>query len=139
MSPWPFFIGADALSLTTSWLTVELGAVEGDTATEPVPSRGWLAGLDLRLSEIQGAGSVTFYLSEDAAGLRLLTPNGTSGATQAISLALDETTAGGVSWNLARKPISGGALYVHVKLDAGTATGTVRVSGECGSAWRTRP
>ncbi|MBK7759556.1 MAG: hypothetical protein IPI35_24795 [Deltaproteobacteria bacterium] len=139
MSPWPFFIGADALALTTSWLTVELGAVEGDATTEPVPSRGWLAGLDLRLSAIQGAGSVTFYLSEDAAGLKLLTPSGTMGATQAINLALDETTAGGVSWNLGRKPIVGGALYAHFKLDAGTATGAVRVSGECGSAWRVRP
>ena len=132
MNAWPFFIGADALALTTSWLTVELGVVAGDATTEPVPSRGWLAGLDLRLSAIQGAGSVTFYLSEDAAGLKLLTPSGTTGATQAINLALDET-------NLGRKPIVGGALYAHFKLDAGTATGAVRVSGECGSAWRTRP
>ena len=139
MSPWPFCIGADALSLTTSWLTVELGAVEGDDTTEPVPSRGWLASLDLRLSAIQGAGSVTFYLSEDAAGLKLLTPSGTTGATQAINLALDETTAGGVSWNLAHKPIAGGTLYAHFKLDAGTATGAVRVSGECGSVWRVKP
>lgn len=138
MSPWPFFIGADALALTSSWLTVELGAVEGDEATEPAPSRGWLGGLDLRLSEIQGVTSVTFYLSEDEAGEKLLTPGGTSGATQTVSLARDSSTAGGVSWNLARKPVSGGALYAHFKLDAGTATASVRVSGERGSAWRVR-
>lgn len=139
MSPWPFFLGADALALTTDWTSVTLGVVDGDATTEPVPTRGWLAGLDLRLSDIQGAGSVTFYLSQDAAGLELLTPSGTAGATQAINLALDETTAGGVSWNLGRKPIVGGALYAHFRLDAGTATGAVRVSGECGSAWRVRP
>lgn len=139
MSPWPFFIGADALALTSSWLTVELGAVEGDEATEPAPSRGWLGGLDLRLSEIQGVTSVTFYLSEDEAGEKLLTPGGTSGATQTVSLARDSSTAGGVSWNLARKPFAGGVIHLHLKLDAGTATGSVRVSGDCGSAWRTRP
>ena len=139
MSPWPFFIGADALALTSSWLTVELGAVEGDEATEPAPSRGWLGGLDLRLSEIQGVTSVTFYLSEDEAGEKLLTPGGTSGATQTVSLARDSSTAGGVSWNLARKPFVTSAIYAHFRLDAGTATGSVRVSGDCGSAWRTRP
>ena len=138
MSPWPFFIGADALSLTTSWLTVELGAVEGDAATEPVPSRGWLAGLDLRLTEIQGVGAVTFYLSTDEAGLALLTPNGPSGATQSVSLAKDSAEAGGTSWELNRRPFVGSALYAHFKLDAGTATGAVRLGGECGSAWRTR-
>ena len=139
MSPWPFFIGADALALTTAWLTVELGAVDGDDTTEPTPSRGWLAGLDVRLAGIQGASSVTFFLSTDEAGLNLLTPNGTTGATQAISLALDETSAGGVSWNLARKPFAGGVIHLHLKLDAGTATGSARLAGECGSAWRTRP
>lgn len=138
MSPWPFFAGADALALTTVWLTVALGAVEGDPTTEPMPSRGWLEGLDLALTEIQGAGSVTFYLSSDVAGVQLLTPNRTSGATQAINLALDATSSGGVSWNLSRKPFAGSAMYAHFKLDAGTATGSVRVSGECGSAWRSR-
>ena len=139
MNPWPFFIGADALALTSNWLTVELGAVDGDANTEPVPSRGWLVGIDLRLSAIQGAVTVTFYLSEDEAGEKLFTPSGTTGATQTISLARDSSTAGGVSWNLARKPFAGGALYAHFKLDAGTATGAARVCGECGSAWRTRP
>ena len=138
MSPWPFFIGADALALTTDWLTVQLGAVDGDDATEPLPSRGWLVGLDLWLTEVQGASSVTFYLSTDEAGLKLITPSTTTGATQAISPALDETTAGGVSWNLTRRPFGASAIYAHFKLDAGTATGAVRVSGECGSAWRTR-
>ena len=138
MSPWPFFIGADALALTSSWLTVELGAVAGDDTTEPVPTRGWLVGIDVRLTSIQGAGSVTFYLSEDEAGEKLVTPSGTTGATQAISLAKDSVVAGGVSWNLARKPVTGGALYAHFKLDAGTATASVRVSGERGSAWRVR-
>ena len=138
MSPWPFFIGADALSLTIDWLTVEFGAVDGDATTEPVPSRGWLVGIDLRLSAIQGAGTVTFYLSEDEAGEKLITPSGTTGATQAISLAKDSVIAGGVSWNLARKPVTGGALYAHFKLDAGTATASVRISGERGSAWRVR-
>ena len=38
MIPWPFFIGADALALTTDWLTVQLGAVDGDDTTEPLPS-----------------------------------------------------------------------------------------------------
>ena len=138
MNPWPFFIGADSLALTSSWLTAELGAVAGDDTTEPVPSRGWLVGIDVRLTSIQGAGTVTFYLSEDEAGLKLLTPSGTTGATQAISLALDLTTDGGVSWNLARKPFAVSAVYAHFKLDAGTATASVRVSGECGSAWRVR-
>ena len=138
MSPWPFFIGADALALTSSWLTAELGAVAGDDTTEPVPSRGWLVGIDVRLTSIQGAGTVTFYLSEDEAGEKLVTPSGTTGATQAISLAKDSVIAGGVSWNLARKPVTGGVLYAHFKLDAGTATASVRVSGERGSAWRVR-
>ena len=138
MSPWPFFIGADALALTSSWLTAELGAVDGDDTTEPVPTRGWLVGIDVRLTFIQGAGTVTFYLSEDEAGEKLVTPSGTTGATQAISLAKDSVIAGGVSWNLARKPVSGGVLYAHFKLDAGTATAAVRVSGERGSAWRVR-
>ena len=139
MNPWPFFVGADALSLTTNWLTVALGAVEGDATTEATPTLAWLVGIDVRLSSIQGAGFVTFYLSEDEAGLKLHTPSGTTGATQAINLALDLTTDGGVSWNLARKPFAVSALYVHFKLDAGTATASVRVSGECGSAWRVRP
>ena len=138
MSPWPFFIGADALSLTTSWLTVELGAVEGDATTEAMPRLAWMIGIDVRLSAIQGAGTVTFYLSEDEAGEKLVTPSGTTGATQAISLAKDSVIAGGVSWNLARKPVTGGVLYAHFKLDAGTATVSVRVSGERGSAWRVR-
>jgi hypothetical protein len=136
MNPWPFFIGADGLALTTSWLTVALGAVEGDANTEALPSRGWLVGLDLRLTGIQNAASVTFYLSEDEAGLKLLTPSSTTGATQAINLALDQTDAGGVSWNLTRRPFGASAMYGHFKLDAGTATGAVRVSGECGSSWR---
>ena len=138
MNPWPFFIGADALSLTTSWLTVALGAVEGDATTEATPTLAWLVGIDVRLSAIQGAGFVTFYLSEDEAGEKLVTPSGTTGATQAISLAKDSVIAGGVSWNLARKPVTGGALYAHFKLDTGTATASVRVSGERGSAWRVR-
>lgn len=139
MSPWPFLLGADALSLTTSWVSVALGAVESDESTEDLPSRGWLVGLDLRLSDLQGASSVTFFLSEDEAGQKLLTPAGTTGATQTIGLAKDDATAGGVSWNLARKPFVASALYAHFQLDAGTATGSVRVSGECGSAWRARP
>ncbi len=138
MIPWPFLVGADALALSTSWLTVALGAVEGDETTEPLPSRGWLSGLDLRLSDLQGASAVTFYLSLDAAGHTLLTPSGTTGATQTISLALNETTLGGVSWNLGRKPFIGGSLYAHVKLDAGSAMGAIRLCGDCGSAWRTR-
>ena len=138
MSPWPFFIGADALSLTTSWLTVALGAVEGDAATEGVPTRGWLVGLDFRLTGIQGASSVTFYLSEDEAGIKALTPSGTSGATQSVNLAKDSSTAGGVSWNLTRRPFAVSAIYAHFKLDAGSAEGSVRLSGECGSSWRAR-
>ena len=138
MSPWPFFAGADTLSLSTSWLTTPLGAVEGDATTEAMPSLAWLVGIDLRLTEIQGADTVTFYLSDDEAGERLFTPSGTTGATQHISLAKDSLVAGGVSWNLARKPVAGGTLYAHFKLDAGTATGSVRVSGERGSAWRVR-
>lgn len=138
MSPWPFLLGADALALTTSWVSVALGAVESDSNTEDLPSRGWLVGLDLRLSELQGASSVTFYLSTDEAGLELLTPVGTTGATQSIGLAKDDPTAGGVSWHLARKPFVASALYAHFQLNSGTATGSVRVSGECGSAWRAR-
>ena len=68
MNPWPFFIGADALSLTTSWLTVALGAVEGDATTEATPTLAWLVCIDVRLSGIQGASTVTFYLSEDEVG-----------------------------------------------------------------------
>ncbi len=139
MTPWPFLVGADALALSTSWTTATLAAVVGDDSTEPLPTRGWLVGLDLRLTEISGATSVTFYLSDDADGLHLLTPSGTSGATQTISLAKDNATAGGVSWNLTRRPFAASALYVHVKLDAGTASGAVRATGECGSAWRVRP
>ena len=139
MIAWPFLLGADGLSLSTDWLTVALGAGEGDAATEPVPARAWLGGLDLRLSNIAGATAVTFSLSDDEAGLRLLTPSGTQGATQAVSLARDSNDAGGASWNLARRPFVLSALYAHFKLDAGTADGAARVCGECGSAWRVRP
>lgn len=138
MNPWPFFIGADGLALTPEWSTVALGAVAGDDTTEPAPSRGWLVSLDVRLSGIQGSSSVTFYLSTDEAGLELLTPNGTTGATQVISLAKDNAEAGGVSWLLARRPFAGAAIHLHAKLDAGTATGSARLAGERGSAWRTR-
>ena len=138
MNAWPFLVGADGLALTSDWLTVALGAVEGDAATEPVPTRGWLVGLDLRLSSIDGASTVTFYLSTDEDGLLLLTPSGTLGATQAVSLARGSNDAGGVSWSLARRPFALSALYAHFKLDAGTAAGAVRVCGECGSAWRVR-
>ena len=139
MNPWPFFIGADGLSLSTEWTTAALGVVDGDDTTEPLPTRGWLAGLDVRLSDVQDAGSVRFYLSKDEAGEELLTPSDTAGATQSINLALGSATSGGTSWNLARRPFAGGVVYIHLVLDAGTANASVRLSGECGSCWRVRP
>ena len=138
MNAWPFFIGADGVALTSAWSTAALGVVAGDDTTEPVPARGWLSGVDVRLTDLQGAGSITFYLSLDEAGEKLITPSGTSGATQAINLALSSATSGGTSWNLARRPFAGAVMYIHLRTDAGTATASVRVSGERGSAWRTR-
>lgn len=140
MSPWPFLIGADGMSLAAAtWITAALGAVEGDAATEGCPTRGWILGLDVRLSAISGAGAVTFYLSEDEDGKKLLSPHSPSGATQSVSLAKGSMTEGGVSWFLSRKTFVCDAIFVHLCLDAGTATGAVRLSGETGSAWRARP
>lgn len=137
MNAWPFKVGVDGLSLTSSWVTTAaLGVVSGDTTTEDLPSRGWLVGVDLRLSSISGATTVRFYLSEDANGGALLTPHTVAGATQDISLALGAGTSGGASWNLIRRPFALSAIYAHFKLDAGTATGAVRLVGETGSAWR---
>lgn len=136
MNAWPFKIGATNLSLTSSWVSTALGAVSGDSTTEDLPSRGWLVGLDLRLTSISGASTVTFYLTEDANGLVLLTPHALSAATQTISLGLGAGTSGGVSWNLIRRPFALSSLYAHFKLDAGTATGSARLVGETGSAWR---
>lgn len=136
MNAWPFKVGADGLSLSSGWTSAALGAVAGDSLTEDLPGRGWLVGLDLRLSNINGAGTVSFYLSEDEDGLLLLTPHSVANATQAINYAKDSVVAGGVSWNLIRRPFALSAIYAHLRLDAGTATGALRLVGETGSAWR---
>lgn len=131
----PFRSATAALTLSTTWASGLLGAQESDGSTEVLPSRGWLGGLDVSLLDLSGANSVRFFLSSDLAGYELLSPHGTSFANQTINLSIDDVSKGGVSWDLVRKPFVG-PIYVHLRLDAGSATAIARLSGEADSSCR---
>lgn len=115
-----------------------VGKVEAIPASEALPTEGWLARVELDVADIADCSSATMYLAHDADGESFIAPNATSAAVQSFSeVAAGGGTLGGVVQNLDRQPwrqLDG--LYVGVKLDAGTATVTVRIWGETNTPFR---
>lgn len=80
----------------------------------------WIDTVDLRLTSISGAASITWYLAEDSAGERALTP-----ATTVSIVDHDADGTGSLSALVGRAidpRYHGGAIYLLAKTDAGTAT-----------------
>lgn len=115
---------AGAAGLSTMWMTF---TIMGSAPHTSLPFSGLIRQAAVNLTSINGAASVTAYLSHDAAGTKPVTPSAPSGATQAISLAEPGGTAGGVVLYVETDYWKEDGLYLRVKLDAGTATGEPRV------------
>lgn len=113
------------VALDTNWNLLPLNG-GGDTP----PRRYNLTNLMVWLTDIAGAGSVTIQVTHDNDRAQTLVPSTPSGATQAISPSNDPAK-GGISINLGAFWASedGEPPKVWAKLDAGTATGTARLTG----------
>lgn len=115
------------VALGTGWTLLPLNG-GGDTP----PRRYNLTNLMLWLDTIAGgATAVTIQVTHDANRAQGLVPYTPSGATQTISLGTDPTK-GSVSINLGVFWASenGDIPRCWAKLDAGTANGTARLTGE---------
>lgn len=118
-----------SVNLSTSYALLTVGTVRTNGAA-PVADACWLSMAQIKLDTIVTAVSVTWYLSEDAAGDIPITPAKTS------TIVGQTSGKGGVSDSLeraSRTPTSDtveGLIYVWAKLNAGTANGVARVRFE---------
>lgn len=99
---------------------------QGDVAgSTEIPNGADLRGMRVQFGGLSGVTTATAYLCEDADGLIGITPYGTSGATQTISMTGADT--GFVSWGLDWRFVKAGGLYMRLKINAGTVD-TVRAT-----------
>lgn len=107
---------AEALSTTYALLTV---------TGLPTTRRAYLSSVFLALTSVVTATSVTWYMSSDAAGDAPIT------AVQTDTIVYQTGGEGGVArvLDFALHTLTGN-VYVWVKTNAGTATGTVSVAWE---------
>lgn len=116
--------------LGTSAISMRLGAQELVENSTDLPARCHLYSLTVLLSEITGGGStqVSAWLTYDETGSDGITPQRTTSAIQTYTPDLDVSTNGYVSWRI-ETPFLGadGECWAHVVLDAGTATGVVKL------------
>lgn len=126
------YAASTELSLTTSWQGALVEEQDDAPSSGDVPERGTLTRIEVDLTDLNGVSSVTFFLSHDADGEQAITPHGSDGATQDVSLAPDSLVVGSVVWLLERLTwVSlGSGPYVWLQTDAGTATATARLYWE---------
>ena len=119
------------LSVTTSWVAGELGAAQDLPSSGSVPATAHLARLEVALTDIVTGTELSFFLSYDADGAEAITPYESDGATQTISLLPTVGDSGSAVWDLTGQPlILRDAVYVWLKLDAGTAAARVSLIWE---------
>lgn len=128
--------GADSVALDpANGLTwTEVGAVEDDDVTSDPPRRGYLKGLVVDLSEIDGGQEVLAQIAREAAGAAALSSRAISSATQTISFnrdgETDSTSDGALFWLLEGFPYvlsADQSLFVGLQIAGGTATARIRL------------
>lgn len=119
------------LALSAAPDTKALGLEAGVPGSTAMPPSCSLELLVIELSSIAGGASqVSAWLTYDEDGAEGITPQRTTGALQAITPTPTDATIGFVSFALGGIPFRGSTLYVHVLVDAGTASGRAKLYSE---------
>lgn len=128
-SPSIYLHSADAASPpaggATDYQTFTLGTSAEVPSAVATPPSGTVRLMIVRFTglDVDGEGAnATCYLSDDADGELGLSPFATSGATQPISVRTAGSGDGFVSFALSMPFLKDAALFLHVKLSAGTYT-----------------
>ena len=122
-----FSAGAAAIS-NTDFTRFGVGAISGDSTTDPVPSQCFLGGLELQLTGISaGLASIDVKISYDSAGDVLMTPVVTTTITKGQTTATKASAFYSLDMGVVLPPsyMDLGVLHVWVKChEAGSSATT---------------
>ena len=124
-----FLAKSSATALTTAKAVMAVGAVASNNRTTAVPNGARLGKIEIQLTGIAGAASVSFYLARKSNGDEPVTPTVTKAITGGVTAATG-SVAEHYIYEPYLKDAADDGLFVVASLDAGTATGTARLTGE---------
>jgi len=127
---------AENVAIGTGYAANAVTVLAANKKSGVVPDDCYLESIELELSSIAAADTVTLFIARDSAGLIPITSDALGGATQTVTLSVGASTTGGVNFTIGKDyhfdttvtNATSGTIYVCTKASAACVAENIRLN-----------